>query len=137
MEKHGKILLVIVPFLVMFFAITGGGIGNTVWMGMKVDDLGKTKAERMGIPANAGQVVVVAVKDPARASGVITGDIVVGINGRKIKSRKEFMQAAQSVMNSRGQDGRLPDVVLTLNRLGNPLIITVPSEWVEASMRRL
>ncbi len=126
MKKYGNILLVIVPFLVMFFAITGGGIGNTVWLGMRVDDLGKTN-----------QVVVAAVKDPARASGVITGDIVVGINGRKIKSRKEFMQAAQSVMNSRGQDGRLPDVVLTLNRLGETLIVIVPSEWVETSIRRL
>ena len=84
---------------------------------------------------NAGQVVVVRIEDPALSSGVIVGDLVVGINGRKVQSLEEFLKAARSVMTSRGQDGRLPDVVLTLNRLGRPLVITVPSARVEASMR--
>jgi len=135
MRRYGEILLLAVPLLVMLFAIAGGGVGDATWLGMKVDALDKAEAARLRVPANAGQVVVVAVEDPALTSGVIVGDLVVGINGRKVQSLDEFLKAARSVMTSRGQDGGLPDVVLTLNRLGNPVVVTVPSEWVEASIR--
>jgi len=57
------------------------------------------------------------------------------VNGRQVQSVDDFLKAAQFVMTSRGPDGRLPEVVLTLNRLGHPLVITVPGEWVEASIR--
>jgi C-terminal processing protease CtpA/Prc len=91
----------------------------------------------MGIPANASRVIVVAVVDPALSSGVMVGDLVMGINGRKVQSVDEFLRAARWVMNSRGRDGRLPDVVITLNRMGNPLLVTVSSELVEVSARGL
>jgi S1-C subfamily serine protease len=130
-----EILFLTAPFPVMLFAIAGGGIGDAAWLGMKVETLDRAEAARMRVPANAGQVVVVAVEGPALSSGIIVGDLVVGINGRQVQSVDEFLSAARSVMTSRGQDGRLPDVVLTLNRLGNPLVVTVPSEWVEASIR--
>ncbi len=135
MRKSLEILLLAAPILVMSFAIAGGGIGDAAWLGMKVDVLHKAEAARMRVPANAGHVVVVAVEGPALSSGVIVGDLVLGINGRKVGSVRDFLKAAQFVMTSRGQDGRLPDVVLTLNRLGNPLVLNVPSEWVEASLR--
>ncbi len=38
-------------------------------------------------------------------------------------------------MTTRDANGQLPDVVLTLNRLGRTVVVTVPSEWVEASIR--
>ena len=119
--------------MVILFAITSGGIGDTTWLGMKVDALDRAEASRMGVSANAGRVVVVAVENPALTSGVRVGDLVIGINGRKVRSMDEFSKAAWFVMSSRGQDGRLPDVVLTLNRMGKPLVVTVPSEQVEAS----
>ena len=135
MKNGAEFLLLAAPLLVALFAIAGGGIGDAAWLGMKVDALHRAEAARMGVPANAGQVVVVAVEGPALSSGVIVGDLVIGINGRKVRSVDEFLSAARSVMTSRGKDGRLPDVVLTLNRLGNTLVVTVPSEWVEASIR--
>ena len=67
----------------------------------------------------------------------MVGDLVMGINGRKVQSVDEFLRAARWVMTSRGRDGRLPDVVLTLNRMGNPLLVTVSSELVEVSTRGL
>ena len=63
------------------------------------------------------------------------GDLVLGVNGRKVESVRDFLKVAQFVMTSRGKDGRLPDVVITLNRLGTPLVLSVPPEWVEASIR--
>jgi len=135
MRKYLEIILLVVPVAVMLFAIAGGGIGDAAWLGMKVDVLHKAEAARMKVPANAGHVVVVAVEGPALSSGVIVGDVVLGINGRKVESVRDFLKAAHFVMTARGQDGRLPDVVLTLNRLGHPLLISVPSEWVEASIR--
>ncbi len=135
MRNYLEILLLAIPLPVVLFAIAGGGIGDAAWIGMKVDTLSRAEAARMRVPANAGQVVVVAVEGPALSSGVIVGDLVVGINGRKVESVVDFLKAARFVMTSRGQDGRLPDVVLTLNRLGNPLVVTVPSEWVEAGSR--
>ena len=135
MRRYLEILLLAAPLPVVLYAIGGGGIGDAAWLGMKVDALHRAEAARMGVPANAGQVVVVAIEDPALSSGVIVGDLVVGINGRKVQSVDDFLNAARSVMTSRGPDGRLPDVVLTLNRLGNPLVVAVPSEWVEAGIR--
>jgi C-terminal processing protease CtpA/Prc len=102
---------------------------------MKVDALHQAEAARLRVPANAGQVVVVAVDGPALSSGVIVGDFVLGINGQKVQSVDEFLKVARLVMTSRAPDGQLPDVVLTLNRLGQPLVVTVPAEWVEASIR--
>lgn len=135
MMKYWKTLVLIIPVLGVLFAIAGGGVGDAAWLGMRVDALDKAEAARMGVPANAGQVVVVKVEGPALRSGVIVGDLVAGINSRKVKSVDEFLKAARAVMESRGRDGRLPDVVLTLNRLGWPVIVTVPSELVEAFIR--
>lgn len=137
MKKYWEISFLCVPVLLILFAISGGGIGDASWIGMKVDTLDNAKAAQMGVPANAGHVVVVAVNDPALKSGVIVGDLVVGINSRKIQSVEDFLRSAQSVMTTRGPDGRLPDVVLTLNRLGHSLVVTVPSEWIETSIRQL
>jgi len=137
MGRYWKIPLLVTPFLVILFAIVGNRKGDATWLGMKVDDLDKAEAAQMGVPANAGLVVVEAVEYPALTAGVFVGDIVVGINGRKIQSVDEFQRAAQSVMNSRRQDGRLPDVVLTLNRRDKPVVVTVPSEQVEAGIRGL
>ncbi len=135
MKNYLEILFLAAPVPIMLFAIAGGGIGDAAWLGMKVDALDRAEAARMRVPANAGQVVVVAVEGPALSSGVIVGDLVLGINGRTVQSVKDFLKAGRFVMTSRGPDGRLPDVVLTLNRLGRPLVVTVPSEWVEASIR--
>jgi S1-C subfamily serine protease len=134
MRRYLEILLLAAPIPVMLYAMAGGGIGDAAWLGMKVDALDGAEAARMRVPANAGQVVVVAVEGPALSSGVIVGDLVLGINGRKVQSVCDFLKAAHFVMTSRGPDGQLPDVVLTLNRLGHPLIVTVPSKWVEASI---
>ena len=135
MRRYLEILLLAAPLALMLFAIAGGGIGDAAWLGMKVDALHRAEAAWLRVPANAGQVVVVAVDGPALSSGVIVGDLVLGINGQKVQSVDEFLKAARFVMTSRGPDGQLPDVVLTLNRLGQPLVVTVPSEWVEASIR--
>ena len=65
MRKYPEILLLVAPVLVMLFAIAGGGIGDAAWLGMKVDIMHDSQAARMGVPANAGRVVVVAVEGPA------------------------------------------------------------------------
>ena len=134
MKRYLEILLLVAPLPIMLFAVAGGGIGDAAWLGMKVDAMHKSEAARMRVPANAGEVVVVAVEGAALSSGVIVGDLVLGINGQKVESVNDFLKTARFVMTSRGQDGQLPDVVLTLNRLGHPLVVTVPSEWVEASI---
>ena len=61
MGKYWEISLLLVPFLVVLLAIAGNGIGDATWLGMKVDALDKAEAARMGIPANASRVIVVAV----------------------------------------------------------------------------
>jgi len=134
MRRYFEIAFLLLPVPIVLFAISGGGIGEAAWLGMKVDALHQSEAARMRVPANAGHVVIVAVEGAALSSGVIVGDLVLGVNGQKVESVNDFLGAARFVMESRGPDGQLPDVVLTLNRLGNPLVITMPSEWVEASI---
>ncbi len=134
MKRYVEIALLILPVPIVLFALAGGGIGDAAWLGMKVDALNQSEAARMRVPANAGHVVVVAIEGPALSSGIIVGDLVLGVNGQRVESVDDFLKAARFVMQSRGPDGQLPDVVVTLNRLGNPLVVTVPSEWVEASI---
>ena len=135
MRRYLNILILALPVPIVLFAIAGGGMGEAAWLGMKVDVLHKSDAARLRVPANAGQVVIVAVEGPALSSGIIVGDLVLGINGQKIESVADFLNAARFVMESRGPDGQLPDAVVTLNRLGQPLVVTVPSEWIAASIR--
>ncbi len=61
MRRYLEVLLLIVPLPLILYAIAGGGIGDAAWLGMKVDALHRADAARLRVPANAGQVVVVAV----------------------------------------------------------------------------
>jgi len=136
MKRYLPTLVLIVPVLIALFALSGGGVGDATWMGITVAGLDAKGAAELRVPFQAGQAVVVKVKGPALASRVIVGDIILGINGRKVGSVNEFLQAARKVMQARGPGGQVPDVVLTLNRLGWPVTVTMLSEWMEAFLRR-
>ena len=136
MKKLVALLFLSIPALLALFAMAGGGIGEASWLGMTVDTVDDTTAMEMGIPANGGSLVVVNVEDPALSSGIIVGDIITGINGTKMTSIPDFLDAAKKSTNTRNAQGALSDVVLTVNRLGRVMTVTMPSEWVETSVKR-
>ncbi|MCP4678532.1 MAG: hypothetical protein GY854_24085 [Deltaproteobacteria bacterium] len=136
MKRYVKLLWFAIPLLIVAFAVASGGVGEAAWLGMTVETASKATATAMGVPVNVGRVVVVQTEAPALSAGVIAGDFVLGINGRPVESVGNFLAAARDIMKTRGPNGLLPDVVLTMNREGQPLVITVPSEWVEAKARR-
>lgn len=132
MRSRWQIVVLSIPVWVGAFAMAGGGIGDAAWMGMTVETLESAKAAQMSVPANAGHVVVVGVRGPALATGVIAGDVVVGINGQHVTCVSDFLVAASKAMRTRAPSGDLADVVLTLDRHGRTVTITAPGPWVDA-----
>ncbi len=137
MAKRWAILgLLLSPFFIALYAMFGGGIGEASWLGMTVDELNRSEEAAFGVPANVGRVVVVRVEGAAMERGVMVRDVVLGINGRPVDSINTFLESARAVLRARSADGLGNDVVLTLNRFGRPLTVTVPAEVVAAGSRR-
>jgi membrane-associated protease RseP (regulator of RpoE activity) len=134
--RHWQSFPLVVPVIIGAFAMAGGGIGDAKWMGITVDTLSRSEAAELRVPANAGAVVVVKVGEPAISCGVIVGDVIVGMNSVPIKSIDDFLEQARRAMANRGPDGLLSDTVLSVNRLGRLVTITIPAEWMEGAIRR-
>ena len=132
MRRRWQTLALALPLLVVFFAVVGGGVGEAVWLGMTVSTLSEKKASDLGVPAHAGQVVVVKLQGPALSSGVIVRDVILAVNGQGVRSVDDFMTTARAALEARTNGGQLGDVTLTLNRLGHPVTVIVPGEWGEA-----
>jgi S1-C subfamily serine protease len=117
---------------VAIFAMLGGGVGDASWLGMTVDNLSADEAARQGIPTAGSRVAVVKVDKAALASGIVVGDVLIGINGKPVNSIGTFLDAARAAMNSRNSVGRMSDVVVTIRRFGQTVMVTIRSEVIEA-----
>jgi S1-C subfamily serine protease len=124
------------PALLAAYAMAGGGLGDATWLGLTVQEMEPVQEARWGVPVTDGRVVVVEVEEAALAAGVMVRDVVVGINGQHVDSIGSFLSGARAVMARRASDGRLADVVLSINRFGRHFTITIPAEMVERYSRR-
>jgi S1-C subfamily serine protease len=114
------------------FAMLGGGVGDASWLGMTVDNLSAGEAARQGIPTAGSRVAVVKVDKAALASGIVVGDVLIGINGKPVNSIETFLDAARAAMSTRNSLGRMSDVVVTVRRFGQTAMVTIRSEVIDA-----
>ena len=132
-KRHlAPVAVVVLVVGLAIFAMLGGGVGDASWLGMTVENLSASEAARQGIPTAGSRVGVVKVDRAALTSGIVVGDVLIGINGKSVDSVGTFLDAARSAMNTRNSLGRISDVVVTIRRFGQTVMVTIRSEVIEA-----
>ncbi|MBD3404251.1 Do family serine endopeptidase [candidate division GN15 bacterium] len=103
------------------------------WLGVSIQDVNESIARAMGLDRTDGALVGDVVEDsPAEEAGVLAGDLIVGVDGRKIDNTAELRnQIAATAPGS--------DVTLDIQRNGDveQLEVTLgelPSEYVEGGV---
>jgi S1-C subfamily serine protease len=124
--------LISVPVALAVFAMAGGGVGDASWLGMTVEDLTRAEAAQMGVPTIGSRVVVVKVSGAALAAGIVARDVIIGVNGQTVSSKGSFLSVAQDAMSKRRADGQIDDIVITVRRYGQTIMVTVTSEFISA-----
>lgn len=77
---------------------------SPVWLGIEFQDLTRDLASALDLPANTSGALVnqVQAKSPAARAGVRRGDVVTKLQGRNVRSARDFFQMLDAVIE--GQD---------------------------------
>ncbi len=126
--------LVVVALLAVFMIIlfvamfSDAGVGNEMdWIGMTVSNLGAEAAAARGIPSNTGLMVKEAEGIAAR-SGVRSGDILLAINGNRIRDMVDFSHiVGETDLSKRGAQ---LDVIRNGSRV--PIFVITPAQTSQA-----
>ncbi|RMF69162.1 MAG: PDZ domain-containing protein, partial [Calditrichaeota bacterium] len=94
------------------------------WLGVHIQDVDETMAQAMNLPGAGGALVANVTKDgPAAKAGLQTGDVIVTLDGRKVKNttelRNEIASRAPGSKVELGiiRNGRKERVTVTLGEL--------------------
>ncbi|MHC4695781.1 MAG: PDZ domain-containing protein [Planctomycetota bacterium] len=111
--------LVVVCLLAVFILLvlvamytTSSGATEMSWIGMTVEPLGAETAAALGIPGNAGGVIVGEVEGMAARAGIRHGDVVQRINGQLVQDMAGFVGLTKRTELSKG------GVQVVVNRRG-------------------
>ncbi|MBF0618639.1 MAG: PDZ domain-containing protein [Candidatus Omnitrophica bacterium] len=122
-KKQIVIFIAVLSFLGLLItaALMHIGAGDAEWAGMSVSNITPSIAMEHNIPKEEVGVVVNWCESPSYDAGVRTGDVLKGINNKKIKNLSDFLNVTK-VTNI--ADGALLDV----SRQGQPLYITMENK---------
>ncbi|OPL12443.1 MAG: peptidase [delta proteobacterium MLS_D] len=68
------------------------------WLGVSVQDVTKEIAENLGLKAENGVLVAHAFEgDPAAEAGIMSGDVIVSIDGKPVKDTQELLRVVASI----------------------------------------
>ena len=81
------LFFILIAVAAMFTLFRGGGAN---WAGMTAEPLAPEQAAALGIPANLGGVMLKGVEGPAQMAGVLSGDVLMSINGQPVQSMADF-----------------------------------------------
>jgi len=67
------------------------------WLGVQLDDVSEQTAERLGLPAAKGALIITVIDDrslpsPAKDAGLMRGDVVVGWNGTAVNKSADLIR---------------------------------------------
>lgn len=94
------------------------GPGEMEWAGMDVVPITPQIAKRYGIRKAKGGVVVLEAEGMAAAAGIMRGDVIQGLNRKRVNNMADFMSATANANITEG-------VLLDISRQGDPLFITM------------
>lgn len=89
------------------------------WLGVQIDGVSKDIADSLGLSEAAGAIVVAPTEDsPGAKAGIEQGDVIVAVNGEKIKDNSELARRI-------GEMAPGTKVELSIWRAGNSITKTV------------
>lgn len=94
------------------------GPAEMEWAGMDVVPITPQIAKRYGIRKAKGGVVVLEAEGMAAAAGIMRGDVIQGLNRKRVNNMADFMSAATNANIAEG-------VLFDISRQGDPLFITM------------
>ena len=97
------------------------------FLGVKLQDVSPQVARRNGVPENAGAVVedVTSKDSPAAHSGIQSGDVIIAVNGQKVKNKADLVRqvaalpVGSTAVISYVRDGRQLTASVRLNERGD------------------
>ncbi|MGH6922209.1 MAG: Do family serine endopeptidase [Propylenella sp.] len=102
------------------------GIVTRGWLGVQIQPVTGDIAESLGIEAAAGAIVADALTDgPAKAAGIVAGDVITKVNGQAVKNPKELsetiagMDPGQKITVTLLRDGEEQEVSVALGDLND------------------
>ena len=86
---------------------------GTILKGVEVQDMNEQIAQQLGLPKMTAGVVVtnVTVGTPAERAGLMSGDVILQVNNKRIRNIKDFRNAVESANKKKG-------LLLLINRHG-------------------
>jgi serine protease Do len=96
----------------------GAGPGEIEWAGMEVVPITPQLAQKFGIRKGVKGVMVLEAEGMGAAAGIMNGDVIQGLNRKKIASMADFASATANVNIAEG-------VLFDISRQGDPLYITM------------
>jgi len=66
-------------------------------LGLNVLDMSQVEREKLGLPADAGVLVNAVSPGPAKSAGIAKGDIILMLDGRKVRSAVEFRKTINNM----------------------------------------
>lgn len=97
---------------------TVAGPAEMEWAGMEVVPITREIAKRYGIRKGKAGVVVLEAGGMAAAAGIMRGDVIQGLNRKRVNNMADFMSAATNANIAEG-------VLFDISRQGDPLFITM------------
>jgi S1-C subfamily serine protease len=88
------------------------------WAGIEVMPITPELAKRHGIRKGKSGVVVLEAEGMAAAAGIMRGDVIQGLNRKRVNNMADFMSATANANIMEG-------VLLDISRQGDPLFITM------------
>jgi S1-C subfamily serine protease len=123
-------LFLVIALVAMF--TTAKAENEVDWIGITAKPLGGEKAAAQGIPSAAGGVVVDEVEGIAERAGVRPGDVLVAINGNRVKNMNDFSLLTSETDLSKG--GARLDMIRRGSRI--PVLVTAAGQQPVARPRR-
>lgn len=131
------VLLAVVALGAMFFADDGEELFSRErhkvtqamelrgeWLGMKLASLDSPSARRRGVPPSERGVLVLELSERkgwrVRQAGVLSGDVVEGLNGNEIRDMADLFKISRKVDVGSA-------VTLDIRRWGQPMTLVLPA----------
>jgi serine protease Do len=93
---------------------------GTILKGVEVQDMNEQIAQQLGLPKMTAGVVVtnVTVGSPAERAGLMSGDVILQVNNKRVKNVGDFRKAVESASKKKG-------LLLLINRHGQKAFLGI------------
>ena len=101
-------------------SMKNGKIVNRDWFSLEVSEINRNTAREYNIPSNTQGIVITEIEGAEDVKMKLQeGDVISGINGKKIRNIRDFRKASRNFNPAEG-------LFLDINRNSYPIYVTIP-----------